>query len=467
MKTQVSELADNRVRLDVEVPAEDVDHAFDHALQDLAASVRVAGFRRGKAPKPLVMRQVGRDTVVEEALRDHLSGWYSRAIAVAGIDPVARPTIDWSDEPAEGTPFAFSAEVEVKPPPEVRSYKGLEAARHPVEVPEDAIDAEIERLRGTVAELRPVERAAAEGDFVVIDYQGTANGTQLPEWSGSAYGFELGASGLRPGLEAGITGLAPGEERDVSVTPADEEPELAGKELSVHVSVREVKEKVLPPLDDDLATAVSEFDTLGELRADLHEQVSGAMQAHSDRLFRSAVLDELADQLSTPVPEPMVRDRLADMTRSMINELRSRGIEMDDYLRISGQTPEQLMEAMEPQAENSVRKDLAVEAVANAESIDVTDEMVEGWVREQAEEGSENADAAVARLTGDPALLTALRTDLRLQKALDIAVENAVPISPEKAEAREKLWTPEKESAAAGAKPSTIWTPGSGEPAKR
>jgi trigger factor len=151
----------------------------------------------------------------------------------------------------------------------------------------------------------------------------------------------------------------------------------------------------------------------------------------------------------------------------MINELRSRGIEMDDYLRISGQTPEQLMEAMEPQAENSVRKDLAVEAVANAESIDVTDEMVEGWVREQAEEGSENADAAVARLTGDPALLTALRTDLRLQKALDIAVENAVPISPEKAEAREKLWTPEKESAAAGAKPSTIWTPGSGEPAKR
>jgi trigger factor len=467
MKTQVSELADNRVRLDVEVPAEDVDHAFDHALHDLAASVRVPGFRRGKAPKPLVLRQVGRDTVVEEALRDHLSGWYSRAVAVAGLDPVARPTIDWSDEPAEGTPFAFTAEVEVKPPPEVRSYKGLEAARHPVEVPEDAIDGEIERLRGTVAELQPVERAAAAGDFVVIDYQGTASGKELPEWSGSAYGFELGASGLRPGLEAGITGLAPGEQRDVSVTPGEDEPELAGKELSVHVTVREVKEKVLPPLDDDLATAVSEFDTLGELRADLHEQVRVAMQAQSDRLFRSAVLDELAGELSTPVPEPMVRDRLADMTRSMINELRARGIEMDDYLRISGQTPEALMEVMQPQAEDSVRKDLAVEAVANAENIEVTDEMVEGWVREQAEEGSEDADAAVARLTGDAALLTALRTDLRLQKALDIVVENAVPISPEKAEAREKLWTPEKESAAAGAKPSTIWTPGSGEPAKR
>ena len=118
MKTQVSELAENRVRLDIEVPAHDVDHAFDHALSDLSQSVRVPGFRKGKAPKPLVMRQLGRETVIEEALRDHLNGWYSRAVAVAGIDPVSRPEIDWSDEPVEGTPFSFTAEVEVKPAPD-------------------------------------------------------------------------------------------------------------------------------------------------------------------------------------------------------------------------------------------------------------------------------------------------------------------------------------------------------------
>src|SRR5207248_1743562 len=138
----------------------------------LTRSVRVPGFRRGKAPKPLVMRQVGRDTVIEEALRDHLSGWYSRAVAVAGIDPVDRPTIDWQQEPAEGAPFEFTAEVEVKPKPEVRSYRGLEGVRTPVEVKADVVDGEIERLRETAAELRPVERAAQAGDFVIIDFEG-------------------------------------------------------------------------------------------------------------------------------------------------------------------------------------------------------------------------------------------------------------------------------------------------------
>jgi trigger factor len=469
MKTQVSELADNRVRLDVEVPAADVDHAFDHALHDLAESVRVPGFRPGKAPKPLVMRQVGRETVVEEALRDHLTGWYSRAVAVAGISPVDRPTIDWSDEPIEGVPFAFTAEVQVKPPPEVRAYKGLEAVRQPVAVPEDAIDAEIERLRATVAELRPVERAAAEGDFVVIDYQGTADGAPLEGASGASYGVELGVGKLLPELEVGIAGMAAGDQRDVDVT-MPQEPEsgdLAGRQVHFHVTVREVKERVLPALDDELAMAVSEFDTLGELRADIHERIREVMARESDRLYRSAVLAALAEQLSTPVPEPLVRDRLAEMTRGLISELRARGIEMEDYLRISGQSAESLVEAMRPQAEDAVRKDLAVEAVVAAEGIEITDEMVEAWVREQAAAEGEDAEMAVQRLTGDPAVLTALRADLAMQKALDVVVESATPISPQQADAKEKLWTPGKDSAAPGAKPSPIWTPGAGEPAKR
>jgi trigger factor len=469
MKTQVSALADNRVRLEVEVPAADVDHAFDHALHDLAANVRVPGFRRGKAPKPLVMRQVGRETVVEEALRDHLTGWYTRAVAVAGIAPVARPTIDWSNEPAEGSPFAFTAEVEVKPPPEVRAYKGLEAVRQPVEVPEQAIDTEIERLRTTVAELNPVDRPAAQGDFVVIDYQSSVDGEPLEDGSGEAYGVELGAGKLLPELEQGIAGIPPGGEReiDVVIPDGDESQRLAGKQVRFHVTVKEVKERVLPALDDELAMSVSEFDTLGELRADIHERIREAIQRESDRRYRSAALAALGEQLTTPMPEPLVADRLSEMTRGLIGELRARGIEMDDYLRISGQTAEQLVAAMRPQAEDAVRKDLALEAVVAAEGIDVTDEMVESWVRDQATESEEDTDAAVARLMGDPAVLTALRTDLAMQKALDIVVENATPITPEKAEARDKLWTPEKESAAAGAKPSPIWTPGSAEPAKR
>jgi len=176
MKTELHELPENRVRLQVEVPVEDVDHAFDHALSDLAGSVRIPGFRKGKAPKGLIKQRVGEDALREEALDTHLSSWYQRAVAVAGIDPVDRPKIDFDEAPAEGVIFSFSAEVEVKPKPEVSSYKGLEGVRPPVEVPEEAVAGELERLQLSVAELSPVDRGAQEGDFLVIDFVGSIDG---------------------------------------------------------------------------------------------------------------------------------------------------------------------------------------------------------------------------------------------------------------------------------------------------
>jgi trigger factor len=463
MKTLVSELADNRVRLDVEVPAGDVDHAFDHALSDLAQSVRVPGFRKGKAHKPLILRQVGREMVIEEALRDHLTGWYSRAVAEAGIDPIERPTIDWSDEPVEGSPFAFTAEVTVKPPPEVKSYKGLDGVKQVVEVPEDAVEAEIERLRLSVAELRGVDRGAQTGDFLVIDFEGSMNGKPFEGGSGSQYAVELGAGRLVDELEAGLVGMKAGEERDIELTmPSDYAARhLAGKAVTFHVKMSDVKERVLPELDDELAMSVSEFDTLEELRADVRERVRGIIEAEADRQFRSSVLDSLAAELETPVPEALVTSRLSSMTRSFSQTLAARGVALDDYLRVTGLTSEQLVEDMRAQAQDAVRKDLALEAVVAAEGIEVPDEMVEAWVREQADEADEDPALAVERLLGDPASLTALRQDLAAQKALDIVVENAKPITAEQAEAKQKLWTPEKETAQSAAKSSAIWTPGS------
>jgi trigger factor len=468
MKTQLEELDANRVRLTVEVPAHDVDHAFEHALQDLSQSVRLPGFRKGKAPKGLVMQRIGRDTVVEEALEHHLSGWYRRAVAVSGIDPVDRPTIDWQDEPVEGEVFSFQAEVEVKPRPEVREYEGMSGVRPPVEVPREAVDQELERLQMTVAELNPVERGAQDGDFLVIDFAGSIDGEPFEGGSGTDYGIELGSGRLISDLEQGLTGMKTGDEKDVPVTfPADYPAEhLAGKAASFHVVMKDVKERILPDLDDDFAKSVSEFDTLKELEDDITGRFREALQEESDRVFRSTVLDDLAKQLSTELPEALVRGRMADMTRSMIESLASRGMEMSDYLRLTGQTAEQVVEALRPQAEDAVRKDLVLEAVADAENIEITDEMVEAFIREQATQGGEDPDELVTRLMDDPATLTALRIDLRLQKALDIVVDNAKEISPEQAEAREKLWTPEKESEGAAAKPTTIWTPGSAEPGK-
>jgi trigger factor len=466
MKTQLEELEANRVRLTVEVPAHDVDHAFEHALSDLSQSVRLPGFRKGKAPKGLVMQRIGRDAVIEEALEHHLSGWYRRAVAVSGIDPVDRPTIDWQDEPVEGEVFSFQAEVEVKPKPEVREYKGMSGVRPPVEVPREAVDQELERLQMTVAELNPVERGAQDGDFLVIDFAGSIDGEPFEGGSGTDYGIELGSGRLISDLEQGLAGMKTGDEKDVPVTfPADYPAEhLAGQAASFHVVMKDVKERILPDLDDEFAKSVSEFDTLKELEDDITGRFREALQEESDRVFRSSVLDDLAKQLSTPLPEALVRGRMADMTRSMIESLASRGMEMSDYLRLTGQTAEQVVEALRPQAEDAVGKDLVLEAVADAENIEITDEMVETFIREQATQGGEDPDELVTRLMGDPATLTALRIDLRLQKALDIVVDNAKEISPEQAEAREKLWTPEKESEGAAAKPTTIWTPGSAEP---
>lgn len=467
MKTTLQELPENRVRLEVEVPVADVDHAFEHALHDLSSSVRMPGFRKGKAPAALVRQRIGADALRDEALESHLSGWYQRAVAVAGIDPVDRPTIDWDEAPTEGEPFAFAAEVEVKPKPEVTSYKGLDGVRVPQEVPREAIDAELERLRLSVAELVPVERGAEEGDFAVIDFVGSIDGEEFEGGKGTDYGIELGGGRLLPDLERGVQGMKAGEERDVTVSfPPDYPAEhLAGRAAQFHVTVKEVKERNLPDLDDEFAKSVSEFDTLAELEGDITGRLQERVNAESDQLFRQTVLASLGRELSTPLPEALVRSRMSEMARNLIDDLARRGMSTDQFLAMTGQTSEDLVNQLRPQAEESISRDLALEAVADAEEIEISDQQVEAWIREQAVDADEDADTAVERLMGDPATLTALRIDLRLQKALDIAVDNAKEISPEQAEARAQLWTPEKDSEDAGGKPSAIWTPGSGEPA--
>jgi trigger factor len=288
------------------------------------------------------------------------------------------------------------------------------------------------------------------------------DGTPFEGGSGSQYAVELGAGRLVAELEQGLVGMKAGEERDIPLTmPEDYAAEhLAGKDVSFHVKMSDVKERVLPDLDDEFAMSVSEFDTLDELRADIHERVQKVIEAESERRFRSSVLDSLGQELKTPVPDALVTSRLSSMTRSFSQTLQARGVSLEDYLRVTGMTPEQLVEDMRAQALDLVRKDLALEAVVAAENIEVTDEMVEEWVREQAAEADEDVEAAVERLTGDPAALTALRLDLAAQKALDIVTENAKPITAEQADAKQKLWTPEKETAQESAKSSAIWTPG-------
>ena len=259
-----------------------------------------------------------------------------------------------------------------------------------------------------------------------------------------------------------------GDERDVTVAfPADYPAEnLAGKAAQFHVTAKEVKERRLPELDDEFAKSVSEFDKLAELEADITNSLQDRVQVESDQLFRQTVLASLGRELATPLPEAIVRSRMSEMARNLIDDLAAAG---HDHRAVPGDHRPDVRATWSTSCARRPRSPWRATSPSRRwptpRTIEVADEQVEAWIREQAESAEEDADSAVERLMGDAATLTALRIDLRLQKALDIAVDNAKEISPEQAEARAKLWTPEKESDDAGGKPSAIWTPGSGEPA--
>src|SRR3954447_24798358 len=274
VKATVTELPESRVRVEAEIPAAEVEKRVDQAARSLGRELRVPGFRRGKVPPPVVIRRVGRDAVLDEAVRESLGRWYADAIDAAGIVPVGDPEVDMPGLPDEGEPLVFSVEVGVRPTATLGAYKGLEVGRREPHVSDEAIDAEIEQLRDRLAKLDTADRAAAQGDFVVMDYQGSIDGEPFTGGEGTDQLIELGSGRLIPGFEEQLTGARAGEDHEVRVTfPDDYQAEhLAGKEAVFAVTVKEVKRKRLPGLDEDFA-ADAGFDSLEELRADVAEKL--------------------------------------------------------------------------------------------------------------------------------------------------------------------------------------------------
>ena len=270
--TTVTELPDSRVRVQAEVSPEEVERRVQQAARELGRQMRVPGFRKGKVPPPVVIRRLGREAVLDEALRSSLGGWYADAIDRAGIAPVGEPELDVPSElPAEGQPLAFSIEIGVRPAAKLGQYKGLEVGRREPTVEDAQIDEEIDRLRDRLATLDTVDRPAENGDHVVIDYVGTVDGDEFQGGTGRDQLLELGSGRLVPGFEEQLAGARAGDERTVTVTFPEDYPatELAGREAQFAVTVSEVKEKRLPEADDEFASEAAGFDTLAELREDI------------------------------------------------------------------------------------------------------------------------------------------------------------------------------------------------------
>jgi trigger factor len=459
VKTKTTELGDSRVRVEVEVPSESLETELRNAAAELGRDMRVPGFRKGKVPAEVVLRQVGREAVLDEAVRRGLPAWYEQAVADAGITAVGDPKLDLTDLPERGLPLSFTIEVGVVPPAKLGEYKGLEVGRREPSVDEQEVQAELERLRESLASLDTVERAAGNGDFVVIDFAGTIDGE--PFEGGEARGqlVELGSGRLVPGFEEQLQDVSAGDEREVRVTFPDDYPaeQLAGKDAVFAVEVKEVKEKRLPELDDDFAVEAGGYDSLDELRAEIAERIGEAEERAIETEFREAAVDAAVDVATVEVPHELVHSKAHEMWHRTARRLAAQGIDPQRYLELSGKTEEELATDAEPDAERALKREAVLAEVVKAEGIEVRDEEVQEALREAAgpDASDKQLKRALKRARAQGAE-EALREDIAMRKAVDLLVEHARPIPAETAAAREKLWTPEKESDEAAGQ---IWTP--------
>ena len=457
--TTVTELPESRVRVQAEVPAAEVERRLAQTARRLGRDLRVPGFRAGKAPAPVILQRMGRDAVLDEAVRDSLATWYTAAIDAARVVPVGEPQLDLGDMPGQGEPLKFSIEIGVRPKAQLGEYKELEVGRREVEVSDEALNAELDRLRERSARLDTVERPAASGDFVVMDYRGTIDDEPFAGGEGRDQMVELGSGRLVPGFEDQLDGAAAGDERTVTVTFPDDYPatELAGNEAQFAVSVKEVKAKELPALDDDLA-AEAGFDTLDELREDIRSRLAEADSAQIEGEFRQAALDSAVKAATVEIPEALVEARARELWDSMLHSLAHQGISREAYLRIAGRDEDEIVEQSKPDAEQALRREAVLAAIVEAEGIEPTDEEVLEAVEEAAGEGSgRTSPKKLLERLKSTGRLESLKEDLAQRKAIDLVAESAKPISIEQAQARDKLWTPGDERASAG----QLWTPGS------
>ena len=450
MKTKVEELPESRVRLEVEVPVEDVKHAVEHAASDLAETTKIPGFRKGKVPRQVLMARLGKDRVFREGIESHIGGWFMNAAANSRIRPVAQPELTYDLPTSEEEAFNFTAEVPVQQLPDVADWTDVEVPAPEPEVPQDLVERELEALRASVAELVPVEgRPAKDGDVVVIDVVDEDGEAQRD------YVVQIGGGRLLEEIERTLRGMSPGDTKTATFKTPD------GATKTAEVTLKELKEPVLPPLDDDLAKAASEFDTLPELRDEIESRLRELVEAEIRAEFRSNAVDRLADASNVNIADSLVDARANDLLAGLLRSLEQRGLNVEAYLQLTGQRPEQLRDAVRAEARQSIARELVLEAVADKLGIEVSDDEVKDLIREEAEAAGEDPEELIKQVWehGRP---ERLRADLRLRKALDRIADEVKRIPVDLARARESIWTPGQEKPEPAAK---LWTPGSKESA--
>ncbi|MEO9327692.1 trigger factor [Gordonia aurantiaca] len=371
MKSTVEQLTPTRVKLNVEVPFEELSADFDRAYRSLAQQIRIPGFRPGKAPAKLIEARVGRDAILAQVVNDALPAKYSEAVAETETKAIGQPEIDLS-ELKYGEAISFTAEVDVRPEIELPDYSTLAVTVDAIEIDESEVDTQLENLRARFGTLKGVERGIENGDFVSIDLEATVDGKPVEEASTEGLSHEVGSGQLVDGLDEALIGLRAGESKEFTTKLVA--GEHAGEEAVVKVTVQSVKERELPEVDDEFAQMASEFDTVEELRNSLRERVEQSKKLEQANKIRDAVLDELLAKVEIPLPEKVVEEEIEGQQHQIIHALGHDDEQVAKFLEAQGKTREEWDAETREEAEKSVRQQLLLDAIADQQDTQVSQE---------------------------------------------------------------------------------------------
>jgi trigger factor len=426
MKSTVEPLEGNKVKLSVEVDAGEFESAVDAAFKKIAKEVRLPGFRPGKAPRKVLEARLGSLAGREQALQDSLPEYYSAAVIEHDVDVIAPPEIDITGGQESGD-VAFDAVVEIRPTIEVPGYGGLSVTLERPGVDEEALDAQIDRMREMDSTLATVDRPAQAGDTVTIDIAGTLDGEAQAGLTADDYSYTVGSGAITPEVDEHLVGASAGDTLEFSATHPDPDEE---RELQFVLRVTEVKEKVLPEPTDEWASEASEFDTLDELRASLADRMTRVRKAQAQMALREKVGEALAALVTDEPPEPLISQEMQERLQDLAMRIQAQGLQLEQYLTMTGTEPEAFSQELRDTAVAAVKVDLALRAVADAEGIECTEDDLQAELEDVAERVGQDVGTVRERFER-VGQISAVRSDIRKRKALEWLLERAEVLDPE------------------------------------
>ena len=433
-------LEKSRVALTVEVDAETFEAAIEKAYRKVRNQVNVPGFRKGKAPRKMIESLYGVGVFYDEAINIAMPEAYAAAVESEKLEVVGYPEVELLDVGKDG--FSFTATVPAYPELTLGQYKGLEAPKAEVKVPAADVNQRLKDMAERNSRLVSVDRKVKKGDVANIDYEGFDNGKPFDGGKGEGFDLEIGSGSFVPGFEDQIIGMKAEEEKDIDITfPEDYHKDLAGKAVVFHVKVNAVKVKEVPAIDDEFAKDVSEFDTLADLKKDIKAKMTADRQQAADQAFEDDLMGKVADGITCDVPDAMVEEQAKRFVENLKLQIQQQGIPYEQYLKLTNMTEEDLLGQAQEPALRQVKLGLAMDAIAKAENVEVSEEEINAEYDKMAEQYGMKAEDLKKYITAD-----SIRGQLTNQKVVKIVVDSAKATKPEEKKSAKKA--EEKDEAA-------------------